>query len=795
MNWSDLSMSQRSELMSIYLKNGITSLDEMKKHYNSLAKGGSIDDPPEGTIYKASYELPEVNVVSKRPFTVDDAIQKSINDVNSFYYNDVVPRLIREHKGLKTIPDTMFPYINKEDIVEEQSFRNAAGFATPDLKIHTIIRPSLTVNANNEATLNENNYLYRELLAHENTHRWQYDLPKRDRSYTKKSKKLLNAAYIPGEGLNHMYGPLWPLFKHSEQEAENRKARYVIWQKLKNELGRTPTIEETDNYIKNILLDSDIETTSNSSYFKNPKVGKSKDEYQKQIDAIREALIHVASNKSTNDSIKNRINYAAKGGKLDTPPERFFGIATPEVIDNTVYQPTYGTLLPEVKVAAFPGAIDYDIARYKSGQLSSATLDSIAKKRRTGESQFMQDVNKLAWIPNGAMGLAGGFSGALANPYLWGAIGLSSAAQNIEDKNYGEAALDVGLTFLGPELQLINKTAEATRFGKSARIASELNKAVKSTRLQPKSVENPVHNLFYRKSDKPYLQEYIPTIEPSISDLFQIKGGLQRTADRLGTNINHYYNNVISPEEFMKLQHSVLPISEDFIQPRYIPSGFPYGLKESKILMPYDKMRQNPLFAKYKDLPDNEFKEVMDDLVGSHEFIHYHNNRIRKNILNNKYNPNMSEFQKHKLSYDGDKYFQGMSYPEGDYSNSYLLAGNGTEVNARLAQLYNIFNTNYLTPNEFHIAKRFYPSSILDNDMTTFFNRINDEEAFLRTANDNVGLLYNDGGPIHIKPENRGKFTALKKRTGHSASWFKENGTPAQKKMAVFELNSKKWRK
>lgn len=52
-----------------------------------------------------------------------------------------------------------------------------------------------------------------------------------------------------------------------------------------------------------------------------------------------------------------------------------------------------------------------------------------------------------------------------------------------------------------------------------------------------------------------------------------------------------------------------------------------------------------------------------------------------------------------------------------------------------------------------------------------------------------------DGGRIYIKPENRGKFTALKERTGHSASWFKENGTPAQKKMAVFALNSRKWNK
>ena len=50
------------------------------------------------------------------------------------------------------------------------------------------------------------------------------------------------------------------------------------------------------------------------------------------------------------------------------------------------------------------------------------------------------------------------------------------------------------------------------------------------------------------------------------------------------------------------------------------------------------------------------------------------------------------------------------------------------------------------------------------------------------------------GGKIYIKPENRGKFTALKKRTGHSASWFKAHGTPAQKKMAVFALNSKKWK-
>jgi len=57
-----------------------------------------------------------------------------------------------------------------------------------------------------------------------------------------------------------------------------------------------------------------------------------------------------------------------------------------------------------------------------------------------------------------------------------------------------------------------------------------------------------------------------------------------------------------------------------------------------------------------------------------------------------------------------------------------------------------------------------------------------------------LGGYKNGKLPIHIKPANRGKFTALKKRTGHSASWFKKNGTPEQKKMAVFALNAKKWK-
>ena len=56
------------------------------------------------------------------------------------------------------------------------------------------------------------------------------------------------------------------------------------------------------------------------------------------------------------------------------------------------------------------------------------------------------------------------------------------------------------------------------------------------------------------------------------------------------------------------------------------------------------------------------------------------------------------------------------------------------------------------------------------------------------------GNTFADGGNIHIKPENRGKFTRLKERTGKSSTWYKEHGTPEKKNKATFSLNSRKWK-
>lgn len=48
---------------------------------------------------------------------------------------------------------------------------------------------------------------------------------------------------------------------------------------------------------------------------------------------------------------------------------------------------------------------------------------------------------------------------------------------------------------------------------------------------------------------------------------------------------------------------------------------------------------------------------------------------------------------------------------------------------------------------------------------------------------------------IHIDPENKGKFTATKKRTGKSTEELTHSKNPLTKKRAIFAQNAKKWNK
>lgn len=53
---------------------------------------------------------------------------------------------------------------------------------------------------------------------------------------------------------------------------------------------------------------------------------------------------------------------------------------------------------------------------------------------------------------------------------------------------------------------------------------------------------------------------------------------------------------------------------------------------------------------------------------------------------------------------------------------------------------------------------------------------------------------FSNGGPIHIKKENRGKFNATKKRTGKTTEELTHSKNPLTRKRAIFAQNAKKWK-
>lgn len=60
-------------------------------------------------------------------------------------------------------------------------------------------------------------------------------------------------------------------------------------------------------------------------------------------------------------------------------------------------------------------------------------------------------------------------------------------------------------------------------------------------------------------------------------------------------------------------------------------------------------------------------------------------------------------------------------------------------------------------------------------------------------TNNSIPFLANGSG-IHIKEENRGKFTETKKRTGKSTEELTHSKNPLTRKRAIFAQNSRKWK-
>lgn len=59
--WDSLSIKDKADLMKLYIKNGINSLEEIRSHYNKFSNGGDKNNPLKtiSGIQKPHYEIPE----------------------------------------------------------------------------------------------------------------------------------------------------------------------------------------------------------------------------------------------------------------------------------------------------------------------------------------------------------------------------------------------------------------------------------------------------------------------------------------------------------------------------------------------------------------------------------------------------------------------------------------------------------------------------------------------------------------------------------------------------------------
>lgn len=92
-NWKSLSIQQKSDLMRIYLQNGISSLDTIINHYNNYQDGGKISFKQWKDKMKQKYQDIEMD---------DNKAGYNYEEYFNNHYNDAVKQL----SNLQHFPDT-----------------------------------------------------------------------------------------------------------------------------------------------------------------------------------------------------------------------------------------------------------------------------------------------------------------------------------------------------------------------------------------------------------------------------------------------------------------------------------------------------------------------------------------------------------------------------------------------------------------------------------------------------------------------------------------------------------------
>jgi hypothetical protein len=67
------------------------------------------------------------------------------------------------------------------------------------------------------------------------------------------------------------------------------------------------------------------------------------------------------------------------------------------------------------------------------------------------------------------------------------------------------------------------------------------------------------------------------------------------------------------------------------------------------------------------------------------------------------------------------------------------------------------------------------------------------ESKLNKIISESINLIIEGKSGIHIKKKNKGKFNALKKKTGKSTEELTHSKNPLTRKRAIFAQNAKRW--
>lgn len=222
---------------------------------------------------------------------------KNKSDWEQFLQSDFIPRYLSDQSASERLtnkrqnrvatPYTVNLFAGFTDVLNNKEI---VGYY--DRKNNIYISPAVIQESGEDPT---------EVLVEEGNH--FYYSPKKQLLYTKDNADKINKVY---KQKSNNYGNSNTI---EEKGATNTKIRYKLWRQLKEQLGRTPTVKELDDYIDN--------------YDKLPLLFEQQDSYsddyvipldKDQIDALKDALKSVADNAS-NHSARDTY-YAEKGTRI-----------------------------------------------------------------------------------------------------------------------------------------------------------------------------------------------------------------------------------------------------------------------------------------------------------------------------------------------------------------------------------------------------------------------------------------------------------------------------------------------